>query len=115
MHIFKYSPRKGTKAATLPNQVDGEIKNNRSDILISLSDENEKEFASKYIGKEIEVLFENETEGHTTNYIKVESEIYFIYRQYYFSWVVFFFFLFVFSLFGSTLRNEWDLKFPTRD
>ena len=75
MHIFKYSPRKGTKAATLPNQVDGEIKNNRSDILISLSDENEKEFASKYIGKEIEVLFENETEGHTTNYIKVESEI----------------------------------------
>ena len=37
--------------------------------------------------------------------------------QYYFSWVgfFFFFFLFVFLLFGSTLRNEWDLKFPTRD
>ena len=74
MHIFKYSPRRGTKAATFPNQIDGEIKNKRSEILINLSDENEKEFASKYIGKEIEVLFENENEGHTTNYIKVESE-----------------------------------------
>ena len=74
MHIFKYSPRKGTKAATFSNQVDGKIKNKRSDILITLSDENEKEFAENYIGKEIEVLFENEKEGHTTNYIKVESE-----------------------------------------
>ena len=74
MHIFKYSPRKGTKAAKFPDQIEGEIKNKRSDILISLSDENEKEFASKYIGKEIEVLFENEKEGRTTNYIKVESE-----------------------------------------
>ena len=74
MHIFKYSPRKGTKAETFPNQIDGETKNKRSDILIKLSDENEKEFAENYIGKEIEVLFENETEGHTTNYIKVEVE-----------------------------------------
>ena len=73
MHVFKYSPRKGTKAAEFKNQIDGETKNKRSDILISLSDENEKEFAEKYLEKEIEVLFENETEGHTTNYIKVES------------------------------------------
>lgn len=71
MHVFKYSPRKGTKAAGFINQVDGNIKTKRSDILISLSEENEKEFASQYIGKEIEVLFENDEEGHTTNYIKV--------------------------------------------
>lgn len=75
MHIFKYSPRKGTKAASFKNQVDGETKNKRSDILIALSDENEREFAEKYVGKEIEVLFENEIEGHTTNYIKVESNV----------------------------------------
>lgn len=74
MHVFKYSPRKGTKAATFENQIDGETKNKRSEILINLSDENEKRFAQKYIGKEIEVLFENEKEGHTTNYIKVECE-----------------------------------------
>lgn len=71
MHVFKYSPRKGTKAAAFPNQVDGKTKILRSEKLIRLSDENERKFAGKYIGKEIEVLFENEEEGHTTNYIKV--------------------------------------------
>lgn len=73
MHVFKYSPRKGTKAAEFKNQIDGATKNKRSDILIKLSEENEKKFAMPYIGKEIEVLFENEKEGHTKNYIKVES------------------------------------------
>ncbi|MBO5179577.1 MAG: tRNA (N(6)-L-threonylcarbamoyladenosine(37)-C(2))-methylthiotransferase MtaB [Clostridia bacterium] len=71
MHVFRYSPRKGTPAATYPNQVDGNTKEARSDKLIELSDTYECEFANQYIGKEIEVLFENETEGHTTNYIKV--------------------------------------------
>lgn len=74
MHVFKYSPRKGTKAASFPNQVDGNIKSKRSDILIQLSNKNEKDFASQYIGKQIEVLFENEEEGHTSNYIKVIEE-----------------------------------------
>ena len=74
MHVFKYSPRKGTKAATFPNQVDGMIKNERSERLIALSNQYEKEFAQMYLNQVIEVLFENEQEGHTTNYIKVVSE-----------------------------------------
>lgn len=74
MHIFKYSPRRGTKAISFPNQVDGNTKTIRSDILIQMSDENEKKFAEKYIGNEIEVLFENEEMGHTTNYISVIDE-----------------------------------------
>lgn len=74
MHIFKYSPRRGTKAIDFPNQVDGNVKTQRSDILIQMSDKNEKEFAEKYIEKEIEVLFENEEMGHTTNYISVIDE-----------------------------------------
>lgn len=74
MHIFKYSKRKGTPAATYPNQVPDDKKEERSNILLRMSDENEKAFAEKYIGKEIEVLFENTTEGHTTNYIKVIRE-----------------------------------------
>ena len=76
MHIFKYSQRKGTKAAVMPNQVDGNIKEERSRKLIELSDENEKEYNEKYIGKEVEVLFEEPhvengvryMKGHTTNY-----------------------------------------------
>lgn len=74
MHIFKYSKRKGTPAATYPNQVQDEKKEERSNILLAMSDKNEKEFAEQYIGKPINVLFENATEGHTTNYIKVIRE-----------------------------------------
>lgn len=72
MHIFKYSQRKGTKAAVMPNQIDGTIKEERSRRLIELSDKNEKMHNEKYIGKEVEVLFEEKDgeyiKGHTTNY-----------------------------------------------
>ena len=75
MHVFKYSPRKGTKAAVMPNQISGDIKEKRSRELIELSNENELEYNQKYIGKEMEVLFEEEKEkiykGHTQNYILV--------------------------------------------
>ena len=73
MHVFKYSPRRGTKAATFPKQVDGKVKDVRSERLIKLSLENEIAFAEKYLNKEIKVLFENEHNGHTTNYIEVYS------------------------------------------
>ncbi len=73
MHIFKYSPRKGTKAAEMENQVDGRTKEQRSKKLIELSNKNQKKYNEEYIGKEIEILFEekkNETnKGHTQNYI----------------------------------------------
>jgi len=71
MHIFKYSKRKGTPAASFLNQVSDGKKEERSNILLEMSAKNEKEFAEKYIGSEIEVLFENAKEGHTKNYIKV--------------------------------------------
>lgn len=75
MHVFKYSQRKGTKAAVMPNQVDGTIKDKRSKALLELSDENEEMYNSKYVGKTVEVLFEEKDgdfyKGHTTNYIEV--------------------------------------------
>ena len=75
MHVFKYSPRKGTKAAVMPNQIAGNIKEERSKKLIELSDKNEMDYNESYIGKEIEVLFEEEKsetyKGHTQNYIMV--------------------------------------------
>ena len=78
MHVFKYSKRNGTKAASMPNQIDGNIQEARSQKLISLSNENEKNQNEKYIGKEIEVLFEEKdgkyVKGHTTNYIVVGVE-----------------------------------------
>jgi threonylcarbamoyladenosine tRNA methylthiotransferase MtaB len=76
MHIFKYSPRKGTKAAVMQNQIDGKVKEERSRKLIELSNENEYEYNKKYIGKEVEVLFEEREgdyiKGHTKNYIMVK-------------------------------------------
>lgn len=82
MHIFKYSKRQGTRAAIMPNQIDGNIKEERSRKLIELSDQNEKEYNQQYIGKEVEVLFEDAhiengkkyRKGHTTNYIIVKVE-----------------------------------------
>ena len=76
MHVFKYSPRKGTPAATMENQIDPQMKQIRSDKLLSLNKENFAKFAGKFIGKEMDVLFEssvaeNTYEGLTTNYIRV--------------------------------------------
>ena len=79
MHIFKYSQRKGTKAAVMPNQISGDIKEERSRKLIELSDKNEIEYNESYIGKNVEVLFEEEKDGifkgHTQNYIMVYCEL----------------------------------------
>ena len=82
MHIFKYSQRKGTKAAVMSGQIDGNKKEERSRKLIELSDKNEEEYNKKYVGKEVEVLWEEEKEGfykgHTKNYIlaylKIDKE-----------------------------------------
>ena len=75
MHVFKYSPRKGTKAAGMKNQVPGDIKEERSKKLIELSNENEFQYNNTYIGKNVKVLFEEEKvgvyKGHTQNYIMV--------------------------------------------
>lgn len=75
MHVFKYSKRKGTKAAMMPLQIDGNIKEIRSQKLIELSNINEIEYNKTYIGKEVQVLFEERKDGfykgHTKNYILV--------------------------------------------
>lgn len=75
MHVFKYSPRKGTKAAEMKEQIKPEIKEKRSKELIELSKNNEKEYMESFIGKHEKVLFEQKEGeyiiGHTTNYLKV--------------------------------------------
>lgn len=75
-HIFQYSRRKGTPADKMPNQVPPEIKEKRSKILIDLCAKTRDEFISSFIGKKMEVLFEQRDkngffEGKTANYITV--------------------------------------------
>ncbi|WP_281063534.1 tRNA (N(6)-L-threonylcarbamoyladenosine(37)-C(2))-methylthiotransferase MtaB [Clostridium algifaecis] len=78
MHIFKYSKRDGTKAAAMKDQIDGKIKEYRSSKLIDLDKILEKQFINKFLGNNMNVLYEqkfnNEDdryEGYTSNYIKV--------------------------------------------
>ena len=80
IHVFKYSPRKGTPAATMDNQVHGEVKNIRSGLLIALGDRLSEEFNGKYIENTKDVLYEERTkrdlnvyEGYTSNYIRVRT------------------------------------------
>lgn len=79
MHVFKYSPRKGTPAATMENQVDPSTKHDRSEKLLQLNEENFNKFGQKMLDKEFNVLFEqkvgdNKYEGLTENYVKVIVE-----------------------------------------
>lgn len=82
MHIFKYSKRKGTRAAVMPDQIDEQIKAARSEKLIALGHDMSKEFRKFYIGKNEEVLFEEKAVigdkeyfvGYTKEYVKVTKE-----------------------------------------
>lgn len=76
MHIFKYSRRKGTKADLMENQINPQIQEQRSKKLLKLSDENQELYNKSYIGKNVEVLFEEQDgeyiKGHTANYLMVK-------------------------------------------
>lgn len=78
MHVFKYSERKGTKAALMENQVSPKLKEERSRKLLLLSDENGENYQKQYIGKRVDVLFEEFDgeyyKGHTANYIMVKCK-----------------------------------------
>ena len=82
MHIFKYSKRKDTRAAVMPDQIDEQIKAARSEKLIALGHDMSKEFRKFYIGKNEEVLFEEKAVigdkeyfvGYTKEYVKVAKK-----------------------------------------
>ena len=79
MHVFKYSPRKGTVAAGLPDQLTDRQKSARSDVLIELTERDSKAYRESFIGEELKVLWEDEEEhggagymiGHTDRYVRV--------------------------------------------
>ncbi len=79
MHVFKYSPRTGTPAAVMGEQISPELKSLRSDLLISDAEEYRREYGERFIGQTESVLFEETTVesgetylyGHTGRYVKV--------------------------------------------
>lgn len=79
MHIFKFSPRKGTKAATMDKQVPEQTKTKRSNLLLELDEKLQKEYEHSFDNKKEKVLFEEIVEsegrqymiGHNERYIKI--------------------------------------------
>lgn len=93
IHVFKYSPRKGTKAALMEEQIDGNKKEERSKKILRLSNYYQKKYNEEKINTIQKVLIEEKEDeyykGHTTNYIlvkvkteqKIENEIIDVYIE----------------------------------
>lgn len=78
LHVFPYSKRNGTKAAEMPDQVDGKIKKDRVKVLLNLSKDLEKSYMEKFINKEVifipEIYKDDYIIGHTGNYLLVKMK-----------------------------------------
>ncbi len=86
MHVFKYSKRRGTVAAAMPNQLTEAQKGARSDVLLAMTERQSVEFRRRFIGEEVEILLEERKEidgvwyrtGYSREYVPVavrEEEI----------------------------------------
>lgn len=76
LHVFKFSPRRGTLAETMDGQVAPEVKDERSGKMIALGEELASIYQEKFLGRELSVLFEKlldegMLEGLTSNYLRV--------------------------------------------
>ena len=79
LHVFSYSERPGTKALQIDYVVPPQVKHERSQRLLDLSDVKTRAFYQSFIGQEMPVLLEKSKAGHpmhgfTPNYIRVEVE-----------------------------------------
>ena len=76
IHVFTYSPRRGTQAAQLPGQVKAEVKKQRSQRMLALAEESTQNFSQRFLCQVMPVLWEKQSpngtwSGLTANYIKV--------------------------------------------
>ena len=75
IHVFPYSARAGTLAATLPNQIPPQIKKSRASLVLEVSRAKSKAFAERLIGKTVEIIAETSeggfVDGLTKNYVRV--------------------------------------------
>ena len=77
LHVFPYSKRKNTPAARMPGQVPENVKHDRVHVLLELSRHLHEQYASRFIGRTLEVIFEevdreHQLIGHASNYLKVK-------------------------------------------
>ncbi len=78
LHVFPYSQRRNTPAAKMSGQIPENIKQQRVHTLLDLSQQLHQQYASRFIGRVVEVIFEEvasdgELVGHADNYLKVKA------------------------------------------
>lgn len=75
IHVFRYSVREKTAAAYFPNQLEEKIKKKRAKIILSLSNQLNRNWRKKFLNRTRDVLFEQKKDGFwqglTDNYLKV--------------------------------------------
>ncbi|MFQ6057900.1 MAG: tRNA (N(6)-L-threonylcarbamoyladenosine(37)-C(2))-methylthiotransferase MtaB [Anaerolineae bacterium] len=78
LHVFRYSPRPGTEAASLPHQVPHQVKQVRSQAMIALGRQSARRFHRRHLGQQLDVLWETQRGDHwsgfTDNYIPVTTQ-----------------------------------------
>ena len=78
IHVFSYSPREGTQAATMPDQVEERVKQERSQKMLALARDSAQNFGHRFLGKTMAVLWEKSSDGIwtglTDNYIRVYTK-----------------------------------------
>lgn len=74
VHIFRFSPRQGTEASTMPDQVPVSVQKNRADHLNKIADELRKQFAESLIDRTVSVLLESEQRGTADLYLDVQLD-----------------------------------------
>src|SRR5581483_3742113 len=73
IHVFRFSPRSGTRAANMPGRVPERIRKERSERLLSLSQQGKRAFAARLVGTTASVLWEDTQGGLTDNYVRVRA------------------------------------------
>ncbi|MBV8086258.1 MAG: tRNA (N(6)-L-threonylcarbamoyladenosine(37)-C(2))-methylthiotransferase MtaB [Chloroflexi bacterium] len=73
IHVFRYSPRSGTRALRMDGRVPDRVKKERSQRLLTLSAEGKRRYASRVLGSTVEVLFEEAGSGLTDTYVRVST------------------------------------------
>ena len=78
IHVFPYSPRPGTQAAQMPDQVSAKVKKQRSQKMLALAEESARNFRKRFLGTTLPVLWEQKSNGIwfglTDNYIRVYTK-----------------------------------------
>jgi threonylcarbamoyladenosine tRNA methylthiotransferase MtaB len=69
MHVFQYSPRKGTPAAAMDAQIDPRVKHRRSEEMLNLARASRRAFMERFVGTECDVLVEGRADGSSGRHI----------------------------------------------